>query len=546
MKRTLLTLGALLWAVLAAAVPALAQAPAVIVPGPLPTLTANCTIQRNGANNDWVCSAAAAASQPLTDSAGLIADDADPSKVLFFQLSGLTTATTRTWTIPDANITFPTTIASLGANTFTGLQTFNAGFSGTTGVLSSTLGVTGVATFTAVPVFTAGITEASITDGTILARLAANETVSGAWEFANALLTHRAPAATAARFNLRADAGANAADVFWIEKADSGSVSFVNNNGSATTTYDNSGNWVFPGTVAWGVGAAISSSSNVALLAGAQTFTGKRTFSAAGGGDFIAEFTNTTAATPYTAWIREPASAASGYPLITITDNSASTTWFRVDSGTGATTFGGSVTMSAYGAGTATFDASGNITSVSDERQKDIQGAFTPGLNALMGLAPIRYRYKASTGLDTENVYAGFSAQNVRDYIPEAIGTNLDGMYSLNIVPVLAATVTAVQELAREVDELRAAAKLPAKNRTVAPVADDARVVDSATPTRLAEKAKAEEDRVKGEQERVKREAEKAAADQRAADAKKVEAACITRNQKIVKQVGKPLVCGGV
>lgn len=150
----------------------------------------------------------------------------------------------------------------------------------------------------------------------------------------------------------------------------------------------------------------------------------------------------------------------------------------------------GATTMSYYGAGTATFDASGNITSVSDERQKDIEGPFTLGLNALMGVRPILYRYKASTGLDTENVYAGFSAQNVRDYIPEAIGKNLDGIYSLNIVPVLAATVTAVQELSRELDELRAAANLPAKTRTVAPVMDDARVINSDTPKRRSELAK--------------------------------------------------------
>lgn len=155
-----------------------------------------------------------------------------------------------------------------------------------------------------------------------------------------------------------------------------------------------------------------------------------------------------------------------------------------------AATFTGTVRMSAYGAGTATFDASGNITSVSDERQKDIVGAFTPGLNALMGVRPILYRYKASTGLDTDNIYAGFSAQNVRDYIPEAIGKNVQGMYSLNIVPVLAASVTAIQELTREVDELRALLKLPAKVRSAAPVPTDARVVTSPTPARLAEIAK--------------------------------------------------------
>ena len=168
----------------------------------------------------------------------------------------------------------------------------------------------------------------------------------------------------------------------------------------------------------------------------------------------------------------------------------------------------GTVRFANFGAGTATFDASGNITSVSDERMKVIQGPFTPGLTALMGLRPILYHYTAASGLDTENNYAGFSAQNVLGYIPEAVGKNLDGLYSLNIVPVLAATVTAVQELAGEVDELRAAMKMQPKVRAVVKVADERRIVNSATPKRLAEVAKQKAD------------ADKAKADKLAANAK--------------------------
>jgi hypothetical protein len=138
----------------------------------------------------------------------------------------------------------------------------------------------------------------------------------------------------------------------------------------------------------------------------------------------------------------------------------------------------GAVAMSFYGAGTATFDASGNITSVSDERQKDIVRPFTAGLAAVRGITPILFRYKEQTGLDTENIYAGFSAQNVRDCIPEAVGKNVDGFYSLNVVPVIAATVTAIQELSRDVDELRAAAGLSARVHTRAK-ADDTRVIKS-------------------------------------------------------------------
>jgi hypothetical protein len=421
----------------------------------------------------------------------------------------------------------------------------------------------------AAPSFNGGnigaIPEANISDGTILARLAANETVTGVYDFSNGF------------------------------KA--------------------------------GGGATISSSSNVALLDAANTFTAFGTHSFSASGDNTQNITIANASTGASAdgslnltagsttgslnALSQNYTAASYYgpSMITLASNGAGGMSIVSTHASGdvrlysrnalaltlgasqAATFTGAVTMSAYGAGTATFDASGNITSVSDERQKDIQGAFTPGLNALMGLAPITYRYKASTGLDTENVYAGFSAQNVRDYIPEAIGKNLDGMYSLNIVPVLAATVTAVQELSREVDELRAAAKLTAKVRTQAK-ADDTRVITSATPTRLAEKAKAESDRLAAEKVKAAQDARQAlrarlaacdaeqdvieaqggtrqacavtdaekaerkalqseaaaatakAAEEAAAQAKSALASCVALNVKIEAAGGKPKVCG--
>jgi len=55
----------------------------------------------------------------------------------------------------------------------------------------------------------------------------------------------------------------------------------------------------------------------------------------AGGGNFVATFQNTTSATPYGVWIKEPASAANSYPSLQVTDSTGSTVRFRVDSGTG-------------------------------------------------------------------------------------------------------------------------------------------------------------------------------------------------------------------
>lgn len=102
----------------------------------------------------------------------------------------------------------------------------------------------------------------------------------------------------------------------------------------------------------------------------------------------------------------------------------------------------------AYGAGTLTTDGSGNITATSDERLKDISGPFTRGLAALRGIKPIIYQWKESTGLDRQDSYSGFSAQNVAANIPEAVGMNADGMLTLQDRAILAACVNAINELA--------------------------------------------------------------------------------------------------
>jgi hypothetical protein len=49
--------------------------------------------------------------------------------------------------------------------------------------------------------------------------------------------------------------------------------------------------------------------------------------------NYVCRFENTDASTPYTVWIREPASATSGYPLLNISDNGGTDTYFRADSG---------------------------------------------------------------------------------------------------------------------------------------------------------------------------------------------------------------------
>jgi len=107
----------------------------------------------------------------------------------------------------------------------------------------------------------------------------------------------------------------------------------------------------------------------------------------------------------------------------------------------------GNVRFNSYGAGTLVTDASGNITASSDERLKNVEGEFTRGIDDLMAINPINYRWKESTGFDTVNSYSGFSAQNVQNAIPEAIDTDPRGYLTLSDRPILAASVNAIKEL---------------------------------------------------------------------------------------------------
>lgn len=138
----------------------------------------------------------------------------------------------------------------------------------------------------------------------------------------------------------------------------------------------------------------------------------------------------------------------------------------------------GAVTMSAYGAGAAQFDSGGNITSVSDERIKRNIRPFATGLKEILGIQSsggvILHGYTKESKLDqSRDNYAGFSAQIVKRYIPEAVDKNpdqaaipaipatdtspavdavpfIEGMLTLNPFVIVAALVNAVAELSEQ------------------------------------------------------------------------------------------------
>ena len=113
-----------------------------------------------------------------------------------------------------------------------------------------------------------------------------------------------------------------------------------------------------------------------------------------------------------------------------------------------------------YGAGAATFDASGNITSVSDPSQKVILGGFDAGLPEIIAAASPEFmglhKWTLESGMETEGTYASFFA---RDHfpIPNAVAKNPEtGINSFSDRPVIMALCNAVSTLAARVAELEA------------------------------------------------------------------------------------------
>jgi len=89
--------------------------------------------------------------------------------------------------------------------------------------------------------------------------------------------------------------------------------------------------------------------------------------------------------------------------------------------------------------GTADKPGGGSWGVFSDERLKNIKGRFTPGLNAVLRLQPLRYEYKRDNALNlkSEGEHIGFSAQAVQKIIPEAVSKNDKGFLLVNNDPIL-------------------------------------------------------------------------------------------------------------
>ena len=104
--------------------------------------------------------------------------------------------------------------------------------------------------------------------------------------------------------------------------------------------------------------------------------------------------------------------------------------------------------------GSADKPGGGSWGTYSDGRLKNVNGSFASGLNQVMQLRPIRYRYKPGNGMgirDREE-HIGVVAQEIQRVIPEAVTENGKGYLLVNNDPVIWSMVNAIKEQQREIE----------------------------------------------------------------------------------------------
>ena len=102
-------------------------------------------------------------------------------------------------------------------------------------------------------------------------------------------------------------------------------------------------------------------------------------------------------------------------------------------------------------------DANPAPSRINDERLKDVAGRYDRGLDRIMRLAPIRYRYKRDNaiGIRDGREHVGFGAQAVERVIPEAVQRSPSGYLTVDNDPILWTMLNAIKEQQMEIAELR-------------------------------------------------------------------------------------------
>lgn len=107
--------------------------------------------------------------------------------------------------------------------------------------------------------------------------------------------------------------------------------------------------------------------------------------------------------------------------------------------------------------------AANNTTGVwgtfSDRRLKDIAGNYDRGLDAIVRLQPVSFRYKKDNPLHlpSGDEHVGLVAQDLQTVFPEAVSRNKSGYLEVNLSSVQFAMINAIRELKAENDKQNAA-----------------------------------------------------------------------------------------
>lgn len=117
--------------------------------------------------------------------------------------------------------------------------------------------------------------------------------------------------------------------------------------------------------------------------------------------------------------------------------------------------------------GTANKPGGGSWSTFSDTRLKAIDRPFDAGLEEVLKLQAVHYRYNTDNplGLPDEGEHVGFSAQAVQDILPEAVSTGSHGYLMVNNDPILWAMLNAIKEQQKTIEEL--AARLSQENKAL-------------------------------------------------------------------------------
>jgi hypothetical protein len=106
--------------------------------------------------------------------------------------------------------------------------------------------------------------------------------------------------------------------------------------------------------------------------------------------------------------------------------------------------------------GSADKPGGGSWGTFSDSRLKTVDGTYDAGLDAILKLTPIRYRYKEQNamGIKDSQQHVGFVAQEVEKVIPEAVSRNSQGYLLVNNDPILWTMLNAIKQQQAEIEKL--------------------------------------------------------------------------------------------